>query len=302
MASQERSEHEEVKQGLCGILQGVKAGIRPRMVVYVEKLWQLESDVERNRSLSPQIRDNDFKSLKELLRSAQSSSHGSLMSSIDRKDRLILSFILATSVLHFFKRPWLQASLNSDNICFLVSHSRLSPDITQPYLTMRYVGTTSRPEVRKLSQPHRFPDILSLGILLLEIARGTRIEFDELQDRCVVALECFDKWATTSSARNNPDGLFQAILACIDPKEFRKSNLDKASIKDPDVMKYIFERVLFPLDNALSTVYKIQSNRLHVDIDRSKKVHEVGSFDHNDEIGLDKYFLPCLLSCELIVC
>lgn len=261
------------------------------MVVFAERLWQLQADIEINQLSYPQVRDSEFKSLKDLLQPNRDSRE-SLLSSIEGKDRLILSFVLATSLVHFVRGPWLQASLNSENICFLVSHSRSSPDITKPYLTTSCSSLTRGESPRELNQPHRFPDILSLGILLLEIARGAPIDFKEPQDRCVVALECMDKWTRicrTGRSRTVPDGLCQAISACVDPKEFRDNVLDKTSVKDFEVRKYIFERILYPLEDALSTAYEIQLNTLHADIARAKEASGVGSFDHQDENRQEKY-------------
>ncbi|KAF5005982.1 hypothetical protein FDECE_7608 [Fusarium decemcellulare] len=113
---------------------------------------------------------------------------------------------------------------------------------------MPQLGCTS------LNEPHCFPDILSLGILLLEIARGTPVEYQDSQDRCVVALQCLDKWTSSwnSCFWTVPDGLCRAISACIDPVHLRGHGLDRASVRDSDVRKYIFEMILSPLEDALS--------------------------------------------------
>ncbi|KAI0446279.1 subtilase [Xylaria telfairii] len=279
----ERAEHRKVEDGLCRVIQGVKAGIRPRMIVFGETLWQLQADPDINR-LS-QVRDSEFKSLKDLLQPNRD-SRKSPLSSIEKKDRLILSLILATSLAHFVRGPWLQTGFNSENICFLMSHSRSSPNITKPYLTTSYFSSMQRESPRELNQPHRFPDILSLGILLLEIARGFAIDFKESEDRCVVALHFMDKW--TDRSRTVPDGLCRAISACIDPAEFRNNGLDKPSVNDLDIRKYIFERILYPLEDALSTAYDIHSNTLHMDILGEEKASGVGSFDHHDENRQEK--------------
>ncbi|KAK2003322.1 hypothetical protein LX36DRAFT_723681 [Colletotrichum falcatum] len=177
-------------------------------------------------------------------------------------------------------------------VCFLVSRRRSSPDITKPYLTTSCSSPArgALPREFNLNQPHRFPDILSLGILLLEIARGASIDFDESQDRCVVALECMDKWARTcrtGRSRTIHDCLYRAILACIDPREFMNV-LHAQSVNDFEIRRYMFERILYPLDDALSTVYEIQSSSLHEDISRAEKASGIGSFDHQDEDNLEK--------------
>ena len=75
------------------------------MVVFDEKLWQLR--VETDRLFYTQVRDSEFKSLRDILQ--PEGSHQSALSCIEEKDRLILSFVLATSLMHFVEGPWLQA-------------------------------------------------------------------------------------------------------------------------------------------------------------------------------------------------
>ncbi|RSL41639.1 hypothetical protein CEP54_015753 [Fusarium duplospermum] len=288
-----KEKHEQAKNRLCGIIHNLNRGIRPRMVVYAKNLWQLVADAETNPLCPPQVQDDKFRSLKDLLGS-DGSNRVSLMSSIEGRDRLILSFVLATSLLHFVDGPWLQASLRSENICFLVSNCSSLPDITKPYLTTSFTSLAQPPVPRDLNQPHQYPDILSLGILLLEIARGAPIDFEESQDRCVVALECRDKWVEAcrkGSSRTIPDGLFRAISACVDPTESRYNVPDKKCPKDVavrKVRKYIFERILYPLEDALSTAYEIKSDRLYADIAQAKEARGIGSIDHQGECGREK--------------
>ncbi|KAH7173258.1 uncharacterized protein B0J16DRAFT_349804 [Fusarium flagelliforme] len=282
-------QHEKPKYGLCGIIHGVRAGIRPRMVVYSQSLWQLEADPERNQ-FSPQFQDGQFMTLRDLLRRNRSNRQ-SLLSSMRGKDRLILSFILSMSFMHFVNGPWLQTSLSSDNICFLVSDCRSSVDITRPYLMASFTNTVQPLMPRDLNQPHRFPDILSLGVLLLEIARGAVMDVEESQDRCVVALEYMDKWVTVcrrDSSKMIPDGLYRAISACVDPKESRTNVCDRNMPMELAIRKYIFERVVYPLEDALSTTYEVQPNALHSSISQGDEANCNGSFDHQDEDQLVK--------------
>ncbi|KAI5925584.1 subtilase [Camillea tinctor] len=276
----ERDRHEKADRGLCMIMQEVIKGTRPRMVILGKILHQLKADLDINTC--PQVLDNKFKSLKDLL---QLNGRKSLLSSIEQKHGLVLSFILATSLIHLVEGPWLQGGLNSENICFLVSDSESFPDITKPYLITSCASPMQKESIPGLNQPHRFPQILSLGIILLEIARGVSIYFNESQDRCFIALKCMDDWNKTSQtnlSRPVPDGLRKAISACIDPREFRENGLDKTSVNSLEVRKYIFEKVLHPLGQALSTTYEIQLNTLHEYIAQVKGTSWVGSFDQQD--------------------
>lgn len=267
------------------------------MVVFAHKLWKLRVDIEDNRRCSTQVLDGEFRPLRELLDRKQGQRE-SLMSSLEGRDRLILSFILATSLLHFFSGPWLQAKLTSETICFLVSSSRSSPDITKPYLTTACCSLEQEASPSELDQPHQFPYILSLGILLLEIARGSPVNLEKAQDPCIVALDCLREWNRAFGAGRSTsvrDGLYEVILACIDPRKLRQYFLDKPSVKNFEVRQYIFERILHPLEITLSTIHGIQLNKLHADVARAKEVTKSGSFDHRDEHRSDKYCHTCLI-------
>lgn len=276
------NEPREVKNGVCGIIRGVKPRLRPRMIVYEQKLWQqVAVDFERNHLSSTQLLDSDFASLKDLLLPCRGRRQ-SFLSSIKTEDRLILSLVLTTSLLHFFGGPWLQASLSSENICFLVS-GRLSTDITKPYLTTTCSTVMPKPvAVIEPDRLHRFPDILSLGILLLEIAQGAAIDFDKSQDRCVEANFCLEKWTNESMGRFTTidERLLEVISACIEPENFSGNVFDQMKVPNFLVREYIFERILWPLDRAMNEAYeKAPAN----------ETKGFGNFDHQDEHAAEKY-------------
>lgn len=226
------------------------------MAVYEERLWQLQSEYD-NSSLM-KIPDRDFKTLAELL-DESSGPRSSVLRQIAVEDRITLAFILVTSFIHLFNvnHHGLYAALAAENVCFYVKQRSLN--IMKPYLSLRF--EQSRPPVRNLNAAHWFPDILSLGILLLEILRGSAQAFPNAQDRCSVALEAYDKWKTRQDGKV-PDGCFQAIIACIEPRQLREGGLGKANIKDNETRKYIFERILYPLGDVLSTICKVPLHKL----------------------------------------
>ncbi|RSL95714.1 hypothetical protein CDV31_013772 [Fusarium ambrosium] len=201
------------------------------------------------------------------------------------KDRLILSAVLTTTFLHFVEGPWLRANISSENICFLASDYRSTLDITKPYLTTRFTSLTPPPLSTDLSETHEFPDILSLGILLLEIAQGAPIEFEESKHPCYVALKYLKKWECSGIIF---EGLHRAIFACLNPAESRGNEVDENFPRDFAARKYIFERVLYPLEDTLYTAYGIQLSMLHADIARPKEVRAIGSCDHQDEHRREK--------------
>ncbi|KAF7517069.1 hypothetical protein G7054_g13928 [Neopestalotiopsis clavispora] len=274
----------EAERGLCKIIQGARKGTYPRILISGQKLWQLRTEIERNQKLLPQAEDNKFRSLRDLFQPTQRHSESS-MALTKAEDRLVLSFILATFLLHSYGGPWLRENFNSENICFYTSRHRL-PDITTPYFTATCSPNQDVLPVN-LDQPHRFPDLLSLGIILLEIAQGFPVQVEESQDRCLVALQHMDKWeddCQRGGFKVIPDGLRQAISACLDPSKFKKHRLDKKNIDDFHVRKYIFDRILYPLGDALRTTYEIQ---LHT-LPSSTGAKVASSLDHCDENGPEK--------------
>ncbi|KAL7919929.1 hypothetical protein ACQKWADRAFT_322626 [Trichoderma austrokoningii] len=187
---------------------------------------------------------------------------------------------------------WQGMEIIIHNRIFLVSHPQSAPDITKPYLTADYPPLAWKPKSGDLYQLHRFPDILSLGILLLEIASGRLVKFEQGYDRCHVALQCFKKWECNLRSRSItvPDGLHQAIRACIEPTEFSGNHFERVTpINDFTMREYIFQKILHPLGEELTKGYEISLSALHDDIAmEKKKITGTGSFDHDDDCQFDK--------------
>lgn len=272
-----------VDRDLCMVLQGVFAETYPRFLIFGQSLWQLRAAMSTGEPLPSQIEDTRFRSLRDLLEpnqrnSGRSTSHFGL-----NKNGLILSFVLATFVLHCFGKPWMQKDFNSDNICFYVRGQ--SPDITRPYFTANFLASSEASQV-DLAQPHRFPDILSLGVLLLEIVQGVSIEIRESVPRSVTALEQMESWKR-SYARNYhqivPDEVADAIAACLVPARFEAAGLDKTDVNEYSVRKYIFDEVLYPLGHILDKAHRIRLDMLPDSVAIEQETRLAGSFDHEDE-------------------
>lgn len=281
-----------MEKGLCQTIQTVKPGLRPRMAIYGHKLLNLriQSIYDDNRPPSPtQPSNKDFKSLKHLLPLGQSSDESSL-SPPEARDRLVLSFVLTTSLLHFFGGPWLQTGFCSDSICFLASNDS-SPDITKPYLTTNCSASLEiGPPSNNLAQPHPLPDILSLGILLLEVAQGYIIKIPQGEERFNVAWEHLEKWRSSEAGVFRPmyDCLHGPISACITPRNLREYGLYE-NVNERKARKYIFEKILWPLETAFSNAYNIKPFTLTEDIAPADKPIGPGSFDHKDENSTGMY-------------
>jgi hypothetical protein len=208
---------------------------------------------------------------------------------VEGKDRLILLFILATSFLHFYDGPWIHQNLNRFNVCFLIPRAPATLDVTKPYLGANCSKSPSTSEPAGLNQAHRYPSIQSLGVLFLEIARSSCLDIRDGEDVCFSALEACDEWIEKSRKSRSttiPNGLRQALYACLDPKNLAKKGLHQNSTMESDVRRYIFEEIVFPLGDALSTAYQIDLGKLHDP--SSQEEEEMDAFDHYDEEDLAK--------------
>ncbi|CAJ0549769.1 Ff.00g033820.m01.CDS01 [Fusarium sp. VM40] len=103
-----QSFNQKVQNRFCQMLQAVEMGAHLRMAVYRQTLWELRAGIDTDQSFVPQIRSDQFTSLRDLLQPI-GRDRKSLISSASLEHRLILSFVLATSFLHFYNGPWMPA-------------------------------------------------------------------------------------------------------------------------------------------------------------------------------------------------
>lgn len=226
------------------------------MVVYQQTLWQLQSKIDMSQSMK--IPDANFKTLRELLQTEDGSS---FLSRVSFKCRTILATVIVTSFLHLYNlnQQSIQAALTIHNICFHKQHQ--SYDIMRPYLNMEFAKSECRKAAdHNLNEAHWLPDVLSLGVLLLQIFTGRTIDFSRGEDECIKALSIYEDLSNFRGrpcGGDIPDGCFQAIFACLQPEQLASAGLAPLDIKDGSVRRYIFERILYPLEEALSNIYKV---------------------------------------------
>lgn len=250
------------------------------MSIFKERLWQNRHVLGRNVSL--RTPHGEFETLGDLLKPSPYTGI-SLMSTIDMKDRIVLSFTLGTSFFHIvnMKESRLQAHVTSSNICFQAWTK--DPKINRPYLDVSFLEQNMRPKpsTERLNKVHWIPSILDLGILLLEICRGSALDITSDDNECAMAISVFERLQAlrgSSGTGEIPDACFAAISACIDPNELRKSNMHLRNVDGAQIRAYIFRQVLYPLGDALSTLYGLPLHKIHDDI-------PLGSDDKESKLG-----------------
>lgn len=247
---------EAMKDNLCDIIEEAKSSLIPNMVVYQQALWQLQSQIDMSKSMK--VPDANFKTLRDLL---QINDDISFMGRVSYKCRTILATVIVTSFLHLYNlnQQIIQAALTINNICFYRQHQLY--DIMRPYLNMEFVRQSEKQsQERDLNTGHWLPNVLSLGVLLLQIFTGRTIDFSRDEDDCIKALSIYEdlsKFHGRPCGGDIPDGCFQAIFACLQPDQLASAGLAPLDIKDGSVRRYIFERILCPLEEVLSEIYGV---------------------------------------------
>ncbi|KAG4438864.1 hypothetical protein IFR05_005653 [Cadophora sp. M221] len=249
-------------EGICKLVDDVTARTPCRMKLLLEhdKLWYLNP--------SPAIEEIQRKDQVSLGKFLELSSRSSQL--VKKRDKLILQVILANSLLHLYRGPWLLKNLDKTRICFYKPRSQDIPDLTRPYLACRTdLSEELGNEEDVRFRIHPYPGILALGILLLQIELGRPIEEERPEDSPnrggvlhidadrPVAMEMLDECRDDSSV-----DFVQAIEACLDDKTFTDAFGQDASFDDPVFRQQIFELIVKPLETALLKIFGISVEKL----------------------------------------
>jgi hypothetical protein len=92
------------------------------------------------------------------------------------RDKLILAVVLSHAAMHYSDSPWLRAGWSKEQVCFFMRPGDLEPDFSRPFLTLAVTNFSAITEDANDHLFHPSPNLLSLGILLLEIGEGSPIE------------------------------------------------------------------------------------------------------------------------------
>lgn len=287
-----------VRENICDLIRDAQ-NFRLKMQVDENKLWRLRKlDTKRIHG----IQQSRFLSLGELIK-RNKRGVGANFSTLEGRDRLILSYILAVSLLHLYEGPWLQKNWSNQTICFLINAQRQGrPNFTKPLLTASCTKLISTSATTNQLHVHSYPSILALGIMLLEISLGTTMDLEregkEKQDdgnvNCksdfLVALRLFDDWIEQSKRNISnaiPQGLKTAIEACLYPS---KIPYTKPPPKEDQVLQYILTDIVAPLGTALSDTYEISIEKLHEELSKEKQADDAFLFDCYDGLHtFDQY-------------
>jgi hypothetical protein len=212
----------------------------------------------------------DMESLHQLL------GDGIVISDISKytpREKLILCYILANSMLFLYPGSWFQRAWSSNEVYFIrrVSGSTSSV-LTFPYLSVELQQAQKAPKnPLDHEQYHDHPVILALGIIFLEIATGirfTRRSCDTQWKQCnsdgpqaLEQLQAFEKQSSRDRSKRISHTLNNVIRSCLmlnPPPNLPSNELSK----EGPIRQYILSCIVQPLASELRDGYKIRLDEL----------------------------------------
>ncbi|KAE8448458.1 hypothetical protein EG329_009523 [Mollisiaceae sp. DMI_Dod_QoI] len=227
-----RMETKRKVEHICQEIRTVVEG-RVRFLVCTEDLWVLRP----SRLQIHKLKHGNFITLHDLI---ESNTFKHLM----QKEKHKLSYLIADSILHLYSGRWLETAWNKQYICFLASPGAdWDIDVKVPYLSAQFVDPTTCGHDFYLIHPDQ--TILSLGIVLLEIATGIPLESyregEQHPNRDLAAAEEMLKKLRATTSTYIPDHIL-AIETCLQPDQIfeRYKSVD-------DIRWCLYENIVRPL-------------------------------------------------------
>lgn len=243
------------------------------LLVSKDKLWALRPPPPVGSS-----RHTSMQSLRNLLGSGRAHSSRDVARYGD-KEKLLLSYILATSLLYLYPSKWMMPDWSSENILFpKISSSgcRKPSPFTLPYLSISLQQTNDTPKAPPVSQYHKHPSILALGIMLLEIATGMQFDYayesgtketnqsdryNEYGSRALSLLNDLERRGERRLSHRIPPVLFNVIRSCLILSNPPTMAAEQMSEEGP-IRHYILSCIVIPLASELSEGYHISLDKI----------------------------------------
>lgn len=219
-----------------------------------------------------------MQSLRNLLSSGRAHSSRDV-ARYGNKEKLLLSYILATSLLYLYPSEWMMPDWSSENILFPKSSGsggRKPSPFTLPYLSISLQQTNGPPRSPPVSQYHKHPTILALGIMLLEIATGMQFDYaygsgtkeanqsgryNEYGSRALSLLNDLERRGERRLSQRIPPALFNVIRSClilINPPTMAAEQISE----EGPIRHYILSCIVSPLASELSEGYNISLDKI----------------------------------------
>lgn len=197
------------------------------------------------------------------------------------REKLILCYILANSMLFLYPGSWLHTTWDSNNLYFICrTGARTSKPVMLafPYLSAHIQENEDVKSIpRDHMQCHAHPNILALGIVFLEIATGLVFErsnhikkhaWERCNEDFLNARKCME--GIEEGKTHVSSALREVIWACIDlkpPSHMPSNNL----AEEGPIRQYVLSCIILPLALELRDGYKVDLEELNNSLETELK-------------------------------
>lgn len=209
----------------------------------------------KSKSMCLQIRDQQDVPLASLL--------GNQNQVWTLQDKWVLAVILAHAALHCPAGSWLRADWSKEHVSFFRRGATQQADLSHPFLTLDFDNQPAGVSLDgsdALFEPQ--PTLLSLGILLLEVIKGTAIETHHSPEDLIDGRP--NEYTNLTTAlrlleKSNGDlfvGYRKAVKACL---EWDTAN---GELQHEEFARRMYEVIVEPLERELEHGFEISPDNL----------------------------------------
>lgn len=240
-------------ESFCTLFQQATVNHSKLQIVFEDgKFWQRQSN-----GVCLHIRNQQDVSLNDLLLNG---GQGWTL-----QDKWTLAVVLAHAVLHCYGGPWLRTDWSKEHVSFFKKDSTQKLDLSRPFLAVDFeehpLGDNQQNNV---FAHHSNPLLLSLGILLLEVIKETRIESHWTADDLTDGLHPNVNTNLTTALRllenSNEDlvmGYRKAVRACLEWDSTESTGGEDWNMR-------LYEAIVEPLERELEHGFQLTPETLQL--------------------------------------
>lgn len=219
---------------------------------------------------------------------------------MSRKTRCILAYTLAKSVWQYYGSDWMKYPWTRENIHLLDDEVVQRDFSSRSYLFRPYLAADFQVDAKRISEYiegemlwHRYPQVLALGILLIEVAKGKPFELpgipldyskDSINRYIKSAMMALEKDSLFEKKEDDFDSYREAVESCLRFGQFFDlpyiSEQQQPSERDNGLQEHravIYRKVVQPLKELL------KGTRWFAGIDEMKQDLSLESTDALDD-------------------
>ena len=282
---------------------------KPLRTALTSKLSRLNLELEDGELYKTQSTKTRFTSdeLTNVVSLGQLISTGT--TGLGEKVKRVLAVLLGYAVLHHYGGSWLGPSWGRDDVIFIKSATAIP---LRPYMFTRVVRMAQTGPVTSNQEDdlddvnpddfpmHPYPDLVTLGTILLEVHTGKPIEVLAAELRIEEEENINAKWSVADEVykkilRDLPDNYSDAVNACLDPNFGSSANdLDGEESKEEDFRRLIYTNIVKPLEDELDQGF---GKSISVDdLDNVAETMDFGSWGQTFQRKVPEQLEPPLLA------